>query len=202
MTKWIVEPEGRNLLTRMNKNFVTAITTIFFILFVAPCSFCGTTTYQGFKLLREADCKPMERASLVSLPPEWQKYAGFVKACNLKETATSVTNVSVVSIWVNDYYETNFPKGPHKWEHFPLPLIIDSNLQKIGQLPEIYPLDDITSPDIYYGKWQNGIPKEIKVDVRNPAEGGNYYYKPLIWNERLRFYQIEDMGIIDGRRSK
>ena len=119
---------------------------------------------------------------------------------SVKERDGSDARVFIVSIWVDDYFNKNFPQGPRKWEKFPLPLVLDSYSKIIGELPEIYPTEDITSSTICYGKWHSGRPGEIRIDVSNPAEGGDYYYEPLVWNQKVKKYQMKHAEAIDGRR--
>lgn len=156
--------------------------------------------YKGFTKLNPNECLPVDKKVISQLPSEWQRYTGYVKICNLKHDHEK-SNISIISVWVDDFLEAKFPHpAPHKWENFPLPLIVSTELWNIGTLPEIYPVDDITSPTIYYGRWQYSIPTEIRVDVKNPAEGGDYYYAPLIYNRKSGRYEMKDKEISDGRR--
>jgi len=159
--------------------------------------------YKGFKLLNPDECSQLDKKVVSQLPVEWHKYADFVKICKLKEKGNTDAKVSIISIWINDYYDTTVPTGaPHIWENFPLTLIVDSNLHIIGKLPEIYPMNDITSPDVYYGKWKSGIPTEIRIDVNNPAVEGDYYYSPLIWDIKSLNYKMKSKEVTYGRRPK
>ena len=128
------------------------------------------------------------------LPSDWQKFNGFVKICSLAKNKKN-SDVSIISIWVNEYFDAKY-----LWEQFPAPVIIDIKLQKIGSLPELYPDDDITSSIIYYGKWHRAIPTEIRVDVENTAEGGDYYYNPIVYNSNEGRYELENKEITQEKR--
>jgi len=156
--------------------------------------------YQGFSLLQEKDCVPLDKKAILQLPAEWHKYADFVKVCKMKEKKTSTEKVSFASIWANDYYKTQPPHA--QWENFPRPLIVDKDFRHLGQLPELFPLDWITYLYVYYGKWKPGMPGEIRIDVHNPAVEGDYYYAPLTWNEKSGCYETKSTEVIYGRRGK
>lgn len=170
-----------------------------FCFFLVCCS-SEVWAYQGFGLLKESDCKSIAHSNVPKLPVEWQKYSDFVKVCELKERKEEVATVFVVSIWVSEYYRTCFPGRNPVWEEFPLPLILDAKFRKIGELPEIYPSNDITSPDVYYGRWKRGIPTEIRIDVNNPAVDGDYYYPPLHWEPQKGLYMMSGKEVKYGKR--
>ncbi len=147
---------------------------------------------QDFILLKPNDCVPLDKKVVLQLPNKWRKYAGFVKICGLKRKKADTANVSLISIWVNDYYATLPPNAPS--EECPLPLIVDKTYRQIGQLPELYPTDPPRELDVRYGKWNSGMPMEIRIHVYNPAVTGNYDYAPLIWNKSQRLYQMKKSG--------
>ncbi len=154
--------------------------------------------YRNFLLLNPDDCAPLDKNVAMQLPAEWHKYANFVKICELKRKGDREASVSIISLWAHDYYDS-LPEGT-LWKGFPLPLIIDKHFRQLGRLPELYPAGDITTVNLYYGKWQSGMPMEIRIDVRNPAVGGDYYYAPLIWNKTTRLYEMKSKEITHGVR--
>ena len=154
--------------------------------------------YRNFLLLNPDDCAPLGKNVVMQLPAEWHKYAKFVKICELKEKKARVAKVSIVSIWADDYYDARPPGA--MWENFPLPLIVDHDYRQLGQLPELYPTHQESELNLYYGKWQSGMPTEIRIDVRNPAVGGDYYYAPLIWNKTTGRYEMKSKEITHGVR--
>src|SRR5512135_3703092 len=123
--------------------------------------------YKGFLLLNPDECVPLDKKVVLQLPAEWHKYGDFVKICGLTEKKGQPAKVSIISVWAEEYYDT-LPSDA-MWEKFPLPLIVDERFRKIGKLPELYPMDQPRELDVYYGKWQSGVPAEIRVDVYNPA---------------------------------
>lgn len=156
--------------------------------------------YKGFTKLNPDECVTLDKKVVAQLPTEWQKYADFTKICKLKQNDAPTANVSIISIWIKNYFETLPVTKRNILENFPRPLIVDNDLKKLGQLPEPYPIFDVTDPDIYYGKWQSGIPFEILFDVSNPAMGGDYYYTPLKWNAINRIYEMKELKEKYGKR--
>jgi hypothetical protein len=160
----------------------------------------ATSPYKGFTRLNPAECVPADAALLSKLPPVWGKYGSFVKICNLKKNGKESV-IYIISIWEREYFKSIQQTGmTPELQSFPLPVIVNKSLSKIGDLPEVYPLDDITSQVIYYGKWRQSIPTEIRVDVKNPAEGGDYYYEPITYNWATGSYEMKNKETVNGRR--
>ncbi|HEX9023778.1 MAG TPA: hypothetical protein VF799_08070, partial [Geobacteraceae bacterium] len=82
--------------------------------------------------------------------------------------------MSIISIWAYDYLGA-WTKVT-KWEAFPHTIIVDGQFNLLGTFPGLYPMDLRTELDVYYGKWQSGMPAEIRIDVRDPTVTGDYYY--------------------------
>jgi hypothetical protein len=156
--------------------------------------------YKGFLLLNPDECVALDNKIVLQLPAEWHKYGDFIKICGLTQKKGQPAKVSIISIWVENYYDT-LPSDA-MWEKFPRPLIVDDRFRKIGQLPELYPMDQPRELDVYYGKWQSGIPTEIRVDVYNPAVSGDYYYDPLTWSKDKETYQMKSEERTYGRHRK
>ena len=167
---------------------------------VAVASASAAAPYTGLTKLNPAECVPADAAIMSKLPPVWEKYGPFVKICNLKKSGKE-SGISIISIWEREYFKSIQQTGKTpELESFPLPVIVTKSLSKIGDLPEVYPLDDITSQVIHYGKWRQSVPTEIRVDVKNPAEGGDYYYEPIIYNWATGRYEMKNKETTDGRR--
>jgi len=154
-------------------------------------------TYPGFSKLDEGKCVVLDGVDVNKLPPEWHKYKGFVKKCEMRRTKTSEAKFSVISIWAHEYLDARHKTS---WEDFPSSIIADNNFSQLGQLPEIYPMDSPTHLIIYYGIWKNNIPTEIMIDVSNPAVTGDYYYEPLVWDAQLAKYVLKNSEAKDGKR--
>ena len=156
--------------------------------------------YKGFLLLNPDECVPADKKVLLQLPAEWHKYGDFVKICGLTQKKGQPAKVSILSVWADDFYEAQSPDPV--WEDFPLPLIVNNSFHQVGQLPEIYPSNPPHWLNVHYGKWQSGIPTEIRVDVENPAVTGDYYYAPLLWNKDKEKYQMKSEERTYGRQRK
>lgn len=173
-----------------------------FILVVASIS--HSYGYNGYLKLAPDTCVPLEEDVIISkLPAYWHKYSSFIKICKLKQRAATTAPVSIISIWVLEYYDTRFPPpATHISESFPLPIVVNDKLRPIGQLPQQYPDDPPRELDIYYRETLVGIPSDVLIDVYNPAVNGDYYYAPLKWNPKSERYEMKDMETKYGKRRK
>lgn len=176
---------------------ITALVLLIYIFLNQSC-YCST---DDFKLLNEEKCYPMKHEDVLKLPTLYHKYLGFVKICSFKRSDSDEKwKTSLISIWAHDYLRS---KGDaSKWEDFPAPLLIDTNFKETGKLPELYPMDWVTHLVVSYGKWLSGRPREIKVDVSNPAVSGDYYYAPLQWNMAKGRYEMKSQEPTTGKRPK
>lgn len=164
---------------------------------LSPSSFAGG--YPGFTVLKVQDCVVFDQRQVQNLPSSWHKYRNFIKMCPLKKSLRSKVKVSIISIWTDDYLNT---KEAKVWEEFPLSMIVDENLNEVGTLPENFPMDSRTEPVVYFGKWKSALPTEIRVDVYDPTVSGDYYYSPLIWNDKNKRYYMTDREPKSGTRPK
>lgn len=161
---------------------------IFFLFFaVAFASNVSAAGNKDFLLLKPDDCVSLEKGAVLQLPDSWHEYEGFIKICSLKTRNARVAKVSVIAIWVKDYYDSLPPGAP--WEEFPLPLIVDRHFRPVGKLPELYPVHPPRELEVSYGKFQSGAPTEIRIHVHNPATSGDYDYAPLIWNRKHHVFE-------------
>ena len=80
--------------------------------------------------------------------------------------------------------------------------VVDENLNVVGTLPENFPMDSRTESVIHFGKWESGVPTEIRVDIYDPTVSGDHYYSPLIWNEKDKRYHMSDKEPKSGHRPK
>ena len=174
--------------------WIACVLIILSALTIAPT--VNGKSYQGFQLLNQDECAPLDKKTVLQLPEAWHKYADFVKICGLRQKKGQTAKVSIISIWADDYLNAQ-PADP-KWEQFPLPLVIDHDLRQVGQLPELYPTHQAHELKIYYGKWQAGIPAEIRLHVYNPAAYGDFDYTPLIWNRTTGRYETKSKEVRHG----
>jgi hypothetical protein len=168
------------------------------LLFIATATAYGAN-YKGFRELIPDECVPLnKKAVLAQLPSEWRPYADFVKICSLKQKKAPIAQVSIITVWAEDYYEITGKSTP--WKDFPRPLIVDASKKKLGELPELYPRDDTKQTTLHYGEWQSGIPTDIKVDVAVYTENEDYYYKPFLWNRKYKHYDMQGLKKQSGKR--
>lgn len=175
----------------------TTIILLLFLFLVDTASCFGGT--KDFRQVSEQDCSPLAREDMLKLPLEYHKYLGFVKMCRLKRMNSDRDwRTALISIWAHDYLR---PKGDAAtWEDFPPALLVDRNFKAVGKLSELYPMDWATHLVVSYGKWHNGRPTEIRVDVSNPAVSGDYYYAPLLWKQTEGRYEMKSQQPTTGKR--
>jgi hypothetical protein len=169
-----------------------------FLLLAGGPTFGFGGTSPGFEKLNPSNCFKLDDKSRTKLPESWRKYAASTKACPLKPKSANEAKASIVTVWVDDYYTGRSPDAA--WENFPKPLIVDQDLNKIGELPELYPVDEPREIDVFIGKWQLGRPREIRVDVYNPAVSGDYFYPPIRYSEKTGKYEMKKGEVTYGRR--
>ncbi len=185
----------------MNRIVLLSLVTVFFILslFIVTAA-AHAANYKGFRELIPDECISLnKKTTLAHLPAEWRPYADFVKICNLKQKNAPLAQVSIITVWVEDYYEITGKATP--WKDFPRSLIVDANKKKLGELPELYPRDDTKQTTLHYGDWrQSGMPTEIKVDVDVYAVNSDYYYEPFLWNQQSKRYEMHGLKKQPGKR--
>jgi hypothetical protein len=187
---------------RSSFDFIRAVTMLSLVALISFClpSVCLAASANGFISLREGDCKPITETLQSSLPPKWDRYLCCVKVCSVKANDAVAPSLFVVSIWTQQFYHSMSPETAETAEAFPLPLILDKDLKVLGELPEIFPLNDVTSPQMSFGRWSAGKPREIRIDVSSPAVEGDYFYPPMQWDEKKGRYVMRGKGVTYGRR--
>lgn len=167
------------------------------IVWFTSASFAGG--YPGYTELLPTACVAIDQQRAGKLPQSWQKYVHFTKICPLQKSPASKSAVFIVSIWAEDYLQA---KKSNIWEEFPFSIIVDDNMNVIGNLPVIFPVESPTEPAIYFGKWRSSVPTEIRVDVYDPTVVGDHYYPPLVWNEKQKRYSMKNNRYRQGTRPK
>jgi hypothetical protein len=181
----------------MQKSLIySGIILLIFLLGRAPSV---AASYRGFNEVLDDQCVVMQDHDLKTLPADWLKYKGFIKLCELKKNKDSKSKVSLISIWTHDYLDS---RGKKSWEGFPLPILVDDQFRQCGTLPELYPSSYVNSIYVSYGKWKVGIPTEIRIDVADPTVSGDYYYLPLLWDDKDKIYKMKGKERISGRRGR
>jgi hypothetical protein len=140
---------------------------------------------RAWRTLSPAGCHPLNDAEQARLPASWKPYASSTRRCDLAAPGAA-PKVSLVSVFAEDYFRGSPPSAP--WEDFPKPLLVDSAWRCVGVLPELYPFDEPRTLTLRYGQWLDGIPQEIRVQVANPALGGDYALPPLSWDAAQQRY--------------
>jgi hypothetical protein len=156
--------------------------------------------YEGLQRLNPASCHGLDGESHAKLPGSWRTYAAFTRSCPLREGADKTAKAFIISVWVEEYYASKPADAP--WETFPKPMIVDQQGNKIGELPELYPVDEPRELDVYYGKWKLGWPTELLIDVYNPAVSGDYYYPHIVYNHDTGKYSMKNSEVTYGRRRR
>ena len=115
-----------------------------------------------------ARCSAVTASQLAWLSTDWQPFAAFAKACAVKH---GTAQLFLISVWVDDYEAKLAKDAPAP--KYPKPVIASVDGKILGRLPLVFPRDPPKSSEVTFGKWADGLPREIRVDVEDPALGGN-----------------------------
>jgi hypothetical protein len=139
----------------------------------------------GWITLDASRCKPVDASA--ALPESWSKYRGSTRICALTRKQNQTAKVSLLSVFVDDYY-LGLPKDA-PWESFPLPMLVNSSGQCLAQLPHLFPSNPPSQLVIRAGGWKQDAPTLLRLDVLSPAVGGNYSLPSLKWDVQSKRYQ-------------
>ena len=120
------------------------------------------------------------------LPADWEKYRAAVRACPLVGSHGGA-RVRLLSVFVDEYYRGLPADAP--WEAFPRAMIVDAEGRCLSRLAHLFPSEPPSAMRVTLGKWQQGLPTEIRFRVSNPAVSGDYSLPTLTWNPRTQTYQ-------------
>lgn len=141
----------------------------------------------GLKKLPLEECRSLSQSEFKpTLSAEWHDYLAFTKVCPLRETRKASAGVFLVSVFIEEFYQSN--PNEKEWKKFPLPLLISANDRCLAKLPEHFPFDQPVSLTLSFGKWQGNIPNEIAVFVSNPTVGGDYQLPKLFWDAKKQAF--------------
>lgn len=141
--------------------------------------------------LDPADCE-VPGADL-SLPAGWEPYREAVRSCPLVQVGASgnsapkAAKVRLLAVFTNAYYRGLPPDA--SWERFPMPLLVDETGRCVGKLSHLFPADPPEELDVLPGRWRNGVPHEIQLQVRSPAVGGDYRMPTLRLDAKTHLYR-------------
>ncbi len=142
---------------------------------------------RDFVTLAPDVCLPVERG--IALPAEMEPYRPSVRVCPLMagaSTGATPAKVRLLSVFTEDHYQALPADAP--WQDFPRPILVDESGRCLGRIAHLFPVDPPEQLVITAGRWQRGIPRELRFEVRSPAVGGNFKPPSLHWNERSRSY--------------
>jgi hypothetical protein len=138
-----------------------------------------------------AHCQPADAD--LALPAAWTPYRAATRVCALSDRAGGTVQapaparVRLVAVFTDDYYRSLPADAP--WERFPLPVLLDEAGRCLAQLPHLFPSDPPEDLEVRPGRWRDGIPQEIQLQVRSPAQGGDYRLPTLRWDAKARLYR-------------
>jgi hypothetical protein len=145
------------------------------------------TPSSNFVTLKPDQCQRLNEA--IELPADWTPYRDFVRSCPIAKPArTSSPALRLLAVFVDDYYAKKPSGSP--WEQFPLPMLVDINGRCLARVAHLFPVDPPRDLIVRFGKWRSdGLPSEIKFQVKNPAVDGNYNLPTLYWISDKGIYQ-------------
>ncbi len=156
------------------------------LLIAASGTFCTSVAQaEGWVTLDASRCKPVDVAA--TLPDAWSKYRGSTRICPLTRHQSDVAQVSLLSVFVDDYY-LGLPKDA-PWESFPQPMLVDPSGQCLARLSHLYPSEPPSQLVVRAGGWKQGVPTLLRFDVLNPAVSGNYSLPGLKWDMQTKRYR-------------
>ncbi|UXH80612.1 hypothetical protein [Roseateles amylovorans] len=152
----------------------------------AKASAKAGTKASAWRTLTPTSCKPLSAEEGKHMPDAWGPYLGAARRCDLTP-AGGPAQVSLISVFVEDFYRGKPDNAP--WENFPKPMLVDRDFRCLGGLRELYPYDQPRELQLRHGLWKAGVPQEIRVQVSNPAVGGDYALPVLRWDAQQHLYQ-------------
>lgn len=140
----------------------------------------------AWRALSPEACTPLADADRAKLPASWAKYLDAARRCELAAPGDT-PRVALISVFAETYYATRAADAP--WEDFPKPMLVDREFRCVGGLPELFPFDQPRTLTLRHGLWRDGVPQEIRVQVSNPAVGGDYALPALRWDAAEHRYR-------------
>lgn len=139
----------------------------------------------GWDTLEASRCKAVDASA--ALPDEWSKYRGATRICPLTRNKNHVAKISLISVFVDDYY-LGLPKDA-PWESFPSPMLVDQSGHCLARLSHQFPSEPPSQLVIRFGGWKQGMPTRLRLDVLSPTAGGNYRLPSLQWDAQKKSYR-------------
>jgi len=143
-------------------------------------------TKPAWRSLSPEACAPLSEGERAKLPAAWAKYTEAARRCELTAPGAA-PRVALISVFAETYYAGRAADAP--WEDFPKPLLVDRDFRCVGGLPELFPFDQPRTLTLRHGLWRDGVPQEIRVQVSNPAVGGDYALPVLRWDAAEHRYR-------------
>lgn len=188
----MLRPSGMEFHLKKNA-FMKLLYRILLTAMAAVSPFCVTAAPAGaWVKLDAAMCKPIDAA--VALPEGWSKYRSASRQCPLTRRPNEHAQVSLISVFVDDYY-FQLPKDA-PWESFPPAMLVDASGQCLARLSHLFPSEPPSQLVVRAGGWKNGFPTLLRLDVLNPAVGGDYSLPSLQWDSKTKRYQPDSKAII------
>ena len=101
------------------------------------------------------------------------------------EAPEIASDLYILSVWAEEL-EATLPKGAPA-ETLPKPLIASQEGRVLGRLPVGFPDDPPRSSGISFSDWLHGIPRQIRVAVKDPTVVGDHTLI-LQWNPESKTY--------------
>ncbi len=140
----------------------------------------------AWRALAPESCSPLSQTDRARLPANWKPYVDAARRCELS-APDGQPQVALISVFTDEYYRGRPADAP--WEDFPKPLLVDRDFRCVGGLRELFPSDQPRTLTLRHGLWRDGVPQEIRVQVINPAVGGDYALPVLRWDAAQHRYR-------------
>ena len=174
------------------------IATVLILCTLASLGCSTTASTNDFQRLLPNACVPLVSSKLnATLAAEWQPYLSSTHACPLVKIRGAKPDIVLVSIFIEDYYRDK-PAGA-MWENFPKPILFSYKGERVGELEELFPGEDVGEMVLTYGHWQGNIPGEIRMHIIHPGVAGDYDLPTLLWNKEKQRYVAQDMPAMNKK---
>lgn len=160
-------------------------------LFTASFASACASQAHDFVTIAPTACLPVEQG--MGLPADMTPYRAAVRVCNIARKSgpsAAVAKVRLLSVFTDDYYKSLPADAP--WQNFPLPMLIDETGRCLGRIAHLFPVDPPQELTVSAGRWQRGVPHELRLAVKSPAVGGDATLPSLHWNPRSGGYAAKN----------
>jgi hypothetical protein len=129
-------------------------------------------------------CRPSTAEQKKWVGADWAPFESYEIACPLRYQGRVVLYV----LSVNDYDIEDALPASAPAPTLPKAVIVTVQGRSLGSLPLAFPFDAPLSLHVSFSKWNNGMPRTVKLFLEDPTVVGNKNLPPLNWDEKRAQY--------------